>query len=378
MKNARALLGGLLSGCVALLSACGGSSGDGGYGGGDNQPPPAAIVTIAVAPTTVAQGQQAALTWSSNAAMCTAGGAWTGAQPSSGTLSVSSTTLGNNTYTLTCGDSAHGTTSVSTTLDVTEASAFTKSSLVVSDGSIPNVAQDPLLINPWGIAFSPASPIWTVNNGSNKSTLYDGTGITQALVVDLPAGVRGNANVTGIVFGAIPGDFVVTNGTTTAAAAFIFAGESGTISGWSPAVDATHAITVYDDLNGAVFKGLAIANNGTENLLYATDFHNNKVAVFDRMFARVDVPGGFMDATLPEGYAPFGIQALQIEDKTRIVVTYAKQDLVAANEVVGAGFGLVNVFDVDGPGEPSRPSRRRVECALGSCNGARKFRHVGR
>ena len=348
MKNTRALLGGLFSGCVALLGACSGSSGGGGYGGGDNQPPPAAIVTIAVAPTTVAQGQQAALTWSSNAAMCTAGGAWTGAQPPSGTLSVSSTTLGNNTYTLTCLDDAHGATSASISLDVTEASAFTKSSLVVSDGSIPNVAQDPLLINPWGIAFSPASPIWTANNGSHKSTLYDGTGIAQALVVDLPAGVRGNANVTGIVFGAIPGDFVVTNVTTAAAAAFIFAGESGTISGWSPAVDGTHAITAYDDPNGAVFKGLAIANNGTENLLYATDFHNNEVAVFDRTFASVDVPGGFTDATLPEGYAPFGIQALQIEDKTRIVVTYAKQDLVAANEVVGAGFGLVNVFDVDG------------------------------
>jgi uncharacterized protein (TIGR03118 family) len=344
------LLRWLLVGCVALLGACSGSSddGDGGYGGAPNQPPPAAIVTIAVEPAAVAQGQEAVLTWSSNAAMCSAGGAWMGAQAASGTLSVSPTTLGTNTYTLTCGDATHAATSVSAALEVTAATAFTKSNLVVSDGSIPNIAQDPLLINPWGIAFSPASPIWTANNGSHKATIYDGTGIAQPLVVDLPAAPRGNADATGIVFSAIPGDFVVTDGTASAGAAFIFAGESGTISGWSPAVDGTHAITVYDDPNGAVFKGLAMANNGSENLLYATDFHNNEVVVLDRTFARVTVPGGFKDETLPEGYAPFGIQALPIEDETRIVVTYAKQDLVAANEVVGAGFGLVNVFDTDG------------------------------
>jgi uncharacterized protein (TIGR03118 family) len=338
----------MVSGCLAFLSACGGGSDGGGYGGDGNPPPPAATISITVAPTAVTQGQNATLTWSSNAATCTASGAWTGAQAQNGTLSVSSTALGTSTYTLTCADSAHSSTTVSATLNVTAASAFTKSSLVVSDGSIPNVAQDPLLINPWGIAFSPASPIWTANNGSHKGTLYDGTGIAQPLIVDLPAGVRGNANSTGIVFSAIPADFVVTSDTRSAGAIFIFAGESGTISGWSPTVDATHAIKMYDDADGAVFKGLAIADNGTANLLYATDFHNNKVVVFDRTFAKVDVPGGFADATLPAGYAPFGIQALQIDDETRIFVTYAKQDLVAENEVAGAGFGLVNVFDVDG------------------------------
>ena len=168
------------------------------------------------------------------------------------------------------------------------------------------------------------------------------------------------------VFSGFPVDFVVTKGTISAGAAFIFAGESGTISGWSPAVDGTHAITMYDDPNRAVFKGLAIANNGTENLLYATDFHNNEVVVFDRTFASIDVPGGFKDATLPEGYAPFGIQALQIEDETRIVVTYAKQDLVAANEVVGGWVrARQRIRRRWHAGEPSGPGRRRVECALG-------------
>jgi uncharacterized protein (TIGR03118 family) len=342
------LFGGIFFGCLALLSACSGGSGGDGYGGEGNQSPLAATVAITVAPTTVTQGQSATLTWSSNAATCTASGAWTGAQAANGTLSVSSTTLGNNTYMLTCADSTHSSTTASAVLAVTTASAFTKSSLVVSDGSIPNVAQDPLLINPWGIAFTPTSPIWTANNGSHTSTLYDGTGIAQALIVQLPAGLRGSANSTGIVFSGIPGDFVVTNGASSAGAIFILAGENGTLSGWSPSVDGTHAIKMYDDADGAVFKGLAIADNGTANLLYATDFHNNKVVVFDSTFVKVDVPGGFTDATLPAGYAPFGIQALQIQEQTRIVVTYAKQDLIGQDEVAGAGFGLVNVFDVDG------------------------------
>jgi len=344
----RALFGATFFGSVALLCACGGSDSGGGYGGDGNPPPPAATVSLTVAPTIVTQGRNATLTWSSNAATCTANGAWTGAQAPNGTLRVSSTTLGNNTYTLTCADSAHTSTAASATLEVTAASAFTKSSLVVSDGSIPNVAQDPLLINPWGIAFSPTSPIWTANNGFQKSTLYDGTGIAQALVVDLPAGVRGNADPTGIVFNATPADFVVTKDTRSAGAVFLFVGENGTVSGWSPTVDGTHAIAMYDDAAGAVFKGLAIANDGAANLLYATDFHNNKVAVLDRTFAKVDVPGGFTDATLPAGYAPFGIRALQIQGQTRIVVTYAKQDVVARDEVTGAGQGLVNVFAVDG------------------------------
>src|SRR5436190_779642 len=63
----------------------------------------------------------------------------------------------------------------------------------------------------------------------------------------------------------------------TAAASFIFSGEGGTIAAWTIG-DLTNAMTVYDDgAGGAVYKGLANANNGKANFLYATDFHNNKV-----------------------------------------------------------------------------------------------------
>ena len=47
---------------------------------------------------------------------------------------------------------------------------------VVSD--LPGVAaiQDPLLVNPWGLALAPTSPLWAANNGSGAATLYRGDG----------------------------------------------------------------------------------------------------------------------------------------------------------------------------------------------------------
>jgi uncharacterized protein (TIGR03118 family) len=135
----------------------------------------------------------------------------------------------------------------------------------------------------------------------------------------------------------------------SAPARFVFDGEGGTLLGWAPSVDATHAIIAYDDgTGGAVYKGLAVAADSGANFLYATDFHNNKVDVFDKDFHKVTVSGGFTDSTLPAGYAPFGIQALQIGSQTVIYVTYAQRDTGSDDNVNGAGLGLVNVFDTQG------------------------------
>jgi uncharacterized protein (TIGR03118 family) len=145
-------------------------------------------------------------------------------------------------------------------------------------------------------------------------------------------------------------DFAISkNGGASSPALFIFSGEGGAISGWSESVDPANAVTAYDDgAGGAVYKGLAIANNGSANFLYATDFHNNKVDVFDKSFAKVVTSGGFTDPTLPAGYAPFGIQAVTIGTTVSIIVTYAQQDSKKQSNVSGAGLGLVDVFDTNG------------------------------
>lgn len=203
---------------------------------------------------------------------------------------------------------------------------------------------DPLLVNAWGLAFNPQGFAWVANAGTSTSTLYDGNGVRQAPVVTIPAGVAGGASPTGIVFNPAPG-FMITQTGVTAPSVFIFVGQAGTVAAWSPTVNATAALTVVDrGATGTVYKGAALAPTAAGTLLYATDFHNAKVDVFDSNFAPVAAPGGFVDATLPAGYAPFGIQAIGAS----IYVTFAKQDALAHDSVDGAGLGIVDVFDTGG------------------------------
>ncbi len=327
-----------------LLAACGGSS----YGGGGSSMPPATL-TIAFAPSTITLGQSSTLTWTTNGSSCTASGAWTGTQSAGGTQVVTPTAVGTQTYTLTCNGGAYGNSpSQSATLTVNAPSAFSMSSLV-SDGAVASVTNDANLVNPWGIVFAPGAPVWIANNATETSTLYDGTGTKIALTVNLPAGLNGSADATGIVNSTSTTDFVVTQAALSAPARFIFAGENGTILGWAPTVDLTHAVIGYDDgAGGAVYTGLAIANDGAANHLYAADFKNRKIDVFDATFTKVTVAGGFTDATLPAEYSPFGIQAVSIGGTTRIVVAYAQKDPVSSDEVPGAGLGIVDVFDTAG------------------------------
>ena len=78
--------------------------------------------------------------------------------------------------------------------------------------------------------------------------------------------------------------------------------------------------------------------------LYATDFHNNRVDVFDASFQPVPLAGAFQDKKLPKGFAPFGIQALA----GNIFVTFAKQDSAKHDDVAGPGLGYVDEFTADG------------------------------
>ena len=335
----------MASTCAILLAACGGGYG----GGGTSMSPPS--VTIAVAPTTIVLGQSATLTWTSNSGnACTASGAWSGTQTANGSLVVTPAAVGTSTYTLTCSGSGYnGNTAKSAMLAVTAASAYSATNLVGDTGAAGALTVDANLLNPWGIAFGPTSPAWVGNNHSDTSTLYNGNGVAQGLIVALPAGF----SATGMVFNSST-DFVVTSGANSGAARFIYTGEGGMIAGWSPTADATHAISVYTAADGAVYKGLTIANNGTGNFLYATDFVNGKVDVFNATFAKQTTSATsftFTDPNLPAGYSPFGIQALKTgaAGATQIYVTYAmQQNPPTPDNANGPGLGLVDVYDTNG------------------------------
>ncbi|WP_077035397.1 TIGR03118 family protein [Pelomonas sp. KK5] len=222
------------------------------------------------------------------------------------------------------------------------ASGFTVTSLVTdtSLGAYATSQRDTRLVNAWGVAFNPQGFVWVANNGTSTSTLYDGNGVPQSLVVTTPDAP------TGIVFNASSTDFKLTSGGASGASPFIFATEGGQIAAWAPSVAATAALGVYDGSAGAAsYKGLAIAMNGAANQLYATDFHNGRVDVFDAGFHLLASGAtAFRDPGLPAGYAPFGIQALG----GRIYVAYAKQDSTAHDATLGAGLGVVDVYDTAG------------------------------
>ena len=245
----------------------------------------------------------------------------------------------------TTGNTPSVTTTTSTTATVT---AYAMTNLVVDSNAAANPVHgafaDPNLVNAWGVAFNPAAFVWVNDAGTNKSTLYDGAGAPQSLVVAVPPGSAGAATPTGIVYNG-GAAFEVTQGGARGASLFIFAGLGGTISGWSPGVNLTNAVTVVDDgASGAAYTGLALATQGAGTFLYATDFRHGTVNVFDGTFARTTVAGAFADPGLPAGYAPFGVQAIG----SQVLVAYAQRDASGRSATAGAGLGIVDVFTPGG------------------------------
>jgi uncharacterized protein (TIGR03118 family) len=216
---------------------------------------------------------------------------------------------------------------------------------------------DANLSNPWGVAIAPGLPFWIADNNSNDSTLYSGTGAiqtdsitgTNAGGIAIPASAAGvPANPTGQVYNG-GGGFLIPTSAGQESALFIFDGEGGTIAAWANGSGAA-AVTAYDDgvangANHAVYKGLALATVSGATFLYATDLHNSKVDVFDTHFAKpAAMQGKFVDPTMPSGFVPFGIVALN----EQLYVSYTKQDAAKHDETTGAGLGYVDVFDFSG------------------------------
>ena len=333
-----------------LIAGCG--------GGSDNDGPEAAEVTLAASPTTITLGQTTTLTWTaSENASCTASGAWSGTRPASGTEAVTPTTTGSVTYTLTCGGNAYeGDATASATVTVEAPSAYSPTALVADTAGTTAVTADANVANAWGLALGPSTPLWVANRRNHTSTIYDGNGKRQPfaapLVVRLPPRSLGVAFApTGVVFN--PTDqFVVTRLGVSGTARFIFAGETGALAGWSSAVDVDDAALAYAATDGARYTGLAIGTAAIGTVLYAADFANGKVDVFDGSFAKQassSTSFAFVDPNLPAGYAPFGIQAIPNGPggATQVYVSYALRD-AQGNLVTGAGLGLVDVYDANG------------------------------
>jgi uncharacterized protein (TIGR03118 family) len=205
---------------------------------------------------------------------------------------------------------------------------------------------DTHLANPWGLARNSDSPWWVSNNHTGTSTLYNGAGAIQQLVVTItPAEGSTEGGVpTGAVFNGTS-DFELPTG---GPARFIFVAEDGTISGWNGGTKTT----VVSTKDGSVYKGAAIATVGTHHFLYVANFSKKRIDVFDTRFKRVHRDDdAFEDEHIPDSFSPFNIQ--NIGDS--LYVAFAKLDPATNDEVAGAGLGFVDVFS------PRGRLRRRLE-----------------
>lgn len=225
---------------------------------------------------------------------------------------------------------------------------------------------DPGLVNPWGMAFSPKGPVWIADNGSGLSTVYSVRvlaqkfpGQAQPLIVKIPPPPGRASGTTATPTGAVfngTSDFVVSDDGAWGPSLFIFATEDGTLCGWSFDVAPFKAVLTVDNSagavdgsrRGAVYKGIALGNNGSGNFIYVTNFRDKVVEAYDTNFNFV---GFFTDSNVvkdPFGpaqeFAPFGIRNIN----GRLYVTFAMQDADQHDNLASSGSGIVDVFDLNG------------------------------
>jgi uncharacterized protein (TIGR03118 family) len=248
---------------------------------------------------------------------------------------------------------------------------YTQTNLVSNTSGVAPVT-DPQLINPWGLSRGSGSPWWVSDNVTGFSTLYNGAGTKQGLIVTIPPSNPNNKQTptgspTGTIFNGSTTDFLLAPG---APSTFLFSTIDGTIVGWNATVGvaqgatppSTHAMTVVRTKDGSSYTGLTSALIHGQRYLYAANFTKGRVDVYDNAFHPVklheDHSGRdrfdddrdhfdnqpFVDERLPRDYVPFNVQAIGND----IVVTYALHQEGSPFETDGPGFGYVDIYSSNG------------------------------
>jgi uncharacterized protein (TIGR03118 family) len=244
---------------------------------------------------------------------------------------------------------------------------YTEVNLVANTSGVAPVT-DPKLVNPWGLSRTSSSPWWISDNGTGLSTLYNGAGTINPLVVTIPKANPNsktfpNGTPTGTIANASPTDFLLAPG---APADFLFSTIDGTISGWNPTIGvaagaappSTHAMVVVKTTDGSSYTGLTSATVNGNRYLYAANFNKGTVDVYNNAFQKVTLHSNgegdryrdgdddrpFTDERLPRDYVPFNVQAIGND----IVVTFVLHQEGNPLETDGPGLGYVDIFSSSG------------------------------
>jgi uncharacterized protein (TIGR03118 family) len=251
------------------------------------------------------------------------------------------------------------------------AQSYNQTNLVSNTAGVAPVT-DPQLVNPWGLSRGSGSPWWISDQATGLSTLYNGAGAKQSLIVTIPPADPSNKNTpigtpTGTIFNGSQTDFLLAPGKS---ATFIFSTIDGTIAGWNATValaqgaapPSTHAVTVVKTSDGSSYTGLTSAFVNGARFLYAANFSKGRVDVYDSTFQPVGLSkdnsdhnsknddsgpflkNAFVDERLPNHYVPFNVQAIGND----IVVTYALHEEGSPFETDGPGLGFVDIYSSTG------------------------------
>ena len=213
--------------------------------------------------------------------------------------------------------------------------AYKQTNLVANTAGVANHT-DSQLSNPWGISFANGSPFWIANNNGGTSTLYDAQGNKNNLVVGIPSAANNPCSP------GCPTGNVANTSADFGGSLFIYDTEDGILADWTGAANAQVAFD--NSASGAVYKGLAVVSNSSGNFLLAANFRSGNVDVFDRNFQLTSLSGSFKDPNLPAGFAPHGIHTIN----NQVYVAYAMQDSAKHDPTLGAGSGVVDIFDENG------------------------------
>jgi uncharacterized protein (TIGR03118 family) len=252
---------------------------------------------------------------------------------------------------------------------------YTQTNLVSNAAGVAPVT-DPQLINPWGVSRGSGTAWWVSDNLTGVSTLYNGAGTKNSLVVTIPPADPTNKKTptgspTGTIFNGSASDFLLA---PKMPASFLFCTIDGTIAAWNPNVGvaqgaappSTHAITVTKTTDGSSYTGLTSALVAGKRYLYVANFTKGRVDVYDSTFHRVELGGdsqernasndsgfdedgernsqAFVDERLPQDFVPFNVQAIGND----IVVTYVLHQEGNLFETDGPGLGYVDIYSSSG------------------------------
>jgi hypothetical protein len=251
---------------------------------------------------------------------------------------------------------------------------------IISDGSVAATTTDSNFINPWGVSIGPA--FWINTQATGLDYVATTAGAIQ-FKVSIPSASGGSTTTgtpTGTVFTGSATGFVLPNGSK---ASFLFSSLDGVITGWNAALGTNGSIAqvaINNNANNAVYTDMALLSNPTGTFILAANFgQGTDVEVYDNNFKPATLAGTFTDPNLPASYAPFAVHVIG----NQVFVTYALRTTTQASgsnpspsptptptpppvspigyaiprattsgvtygQVVGAGNGIVDVYDLNG------------------------------